>query len=146
MLADEAQTTGTSQLNLVKAEVSHGDDRTDGRLKVKMAELVECLDMRELDMGEGEENDLDGGNLDDCRIPFSAVYRTVGFKEATATVYLRAVPVTVRILESQPAVFTMELRHGEFSWKVKRKEKHFMELHRELLRYKTFMRIPCPQR
>uniref|UniRef100_A0A6Q2Y1J3 Phospholipase n=1 Tax=Esox lucius TaxID=8010 RepID=A0A6Q2Y1J3_ESOLU len=43
-----------------------------------------------------------------------------------------------------PAVFKIELRHGEFVWVVKRKEKHFMELHRELLRYKTFMRIPLP--
>lgn len=29
---------------------------------------------------------------------------------------------------------------------VKRKEKHFMELHRELRTYKTFMRIPLPSR
>jgi hypothetical protein len=38
------------------------------------------------------------------------------------------------------------MRHGEFSWVVKRKEKHFLDLHRELLRYKTFMRIPLPSR
>uniref|UniRef100_A0AAY5ESP8 phospholipase D n=1 Tax=Electrophorus electricus TaxID=8005 RepID=A0AAY5ESP8_ELEEL len=37
---------------------------------------------------------------------------------------------------------TIELRHGTFSWIVKRKEKHFMELHRELRTYKTFLRIP----
>uniref|UniRef100_A0AAZ3S7Q8 Phospholipase n=1 Tax=Oncorhynchus tshawytscha TaxID=74940 RepID=A0AAZ3S7Q8_ONCTS len=47
---------------------------------------------------------------------------------------------------SLPAVFKIEMRHGEFSWVVKRKEKHFMDLHRELLRYKTFMRIPLPSR
>ena len=47
-------------------------------------------------------------------------------------------------VQSLPAVFRIELRHGEFSWVVKRKEKHFMELHRELLRYKTFMKIPLP--
>uniref|UniRef100_A0AAY5EUB5 Phospholipase n=1 Tax=Electrophorus electricus TaxID=8005 RepID=A0AAY5EUB5_ELEEL len=41
-----------------------------------------------------------------------------------------------------PAVFRIELRHGTFSWIVKRKEKHFMELHRELRTYKTFLRIP----
>ena len=43
-------------------------------------------------------------------------------------------------------MFKIELKHGEFSWVVRRKEKHFMELHRELLRYKTFMRIPLPSR
>lgn len=35
----------------------------------------------------------------DCRIPFSAVYATVGFKEANAKVYLPTVPITARILE-----------------------------------------------
>ncbi|KAJ3613312.1 hypothetical protein NHX12_019562, partial [Muraenolepis orangiensis] len=164
MLGNEAQTA--SHLNLVKSEVTDADI-PDGRGKVKMAELVESLDMRELDMGEGEENDCDGSYLGDCRIPFSAVYRTVGFKEASATVFMSNIAVTARILEverfssaqdrfnlshqrsvnkSQPAVFKIELRHGEFSWVVKRKEKHFMELHRELLRYKTFMRIPLPSR
>ncbi|KAK0132013.1 Phospholipase D1 [Merluccius polli] len=166
MLGNEAQTA--SHLNLVNSEVP-GTDSPDGRQrskKVKMSELVESLDMRELDMGDGEENDFDG-NLGDCCIPFSAVYKTVGFKEASGTVYLPAVAVTARILEverftsaqdrfnpshqrsvnkSQPAVFKIELRHGEFSWVVKRKEKHFMELHRELLRYKTFIRIPLPSR
>uniref|UniRef100_A0A8D0AF63 phospholipase D n=1 Tax=Sander lucioperca TaxID=283035 RepID=A0A8D0AF63_SANLU len=74
---------------------------------------------------------------------------TVGFKEANAKVYLPTVPITARILEverfttkSLPAVFKIELKHGEFTWVVKRKEKHFMELHRELRTYKTFMRIP----
>uniref|UniRef100_A0A8B9K6N3 Phospholipase n=1 Tax=Astyanax mexicanus TaxID=7994 RepID=A0A8B9K6N3_ASTMX len=41
-----------------------------------------------------------------------------------------------------PAVFRIELRHGNFTWIVKRKEKHFMELHRELRTYKTLLRIP----
>uniref|UniRef100_A0A8C7LC70 Phospholipase n=1 Tax=Oncorhynchus kisutch TaxID=8019 RepID=A0A8C7LC70_ONCKI len=76
---------------------------------------------------------------------------TVGFKEAEVKVFLSS-PITAKILEverftsSLPAVFKIEMRHGEFSWVVKRKEKHFMDLHRELLRYKTFMRIPLPSR
>uniref|UniRef100_A0A7N8YFM9 Phospholipase n=1 Tax=Mastacembelus armatus TaxID=205130 RepID=A0A7N8YFM9_9TELE len=103
----------------------------------------------------------------DCRVPFSAVYGTVGFKEANAKVYLPSVSITARILEverftsaqdrfnlshhrsvnkSLPAVFKIELKHGEFTWLIKRKEKHFMELHRELRTYKTLMRIPLPSR
>lgn len=35
----------------------------------------------------------------DCRIQFSAVYNTVGFKEASAKVYLPTVPITARIME-----------------------------------------------
>uniref|UniRef100_A0A673B706 Phospholipase n=1 Tax=Sphaeramia orbicularis TaxID=375764 RepID=A0A673B706_9TELE len=53
---------------------------------------------------------------------------------------------TVFHQQSLPAVFKIELKHGEFTWVVKRKEKHFMELHRELRTYKTFMRIPLPSR
>lgn len=45
-----------------------------------------------------------------------------------------------------PNVYTIELTHGEFTWQVKRKFKHFQEFHRELLRYKAFVRIPIPTR
>ncbi|KAG7238013.1 hypothetical protein INR49_031367 [Caranx melampygus] len=162
----KAQPT-TSSLNLVSSEVSDTTaipDVQDG--VIKMADLVESLDTRELDIGEGEEID-DGNYLGDSRIPFSAVYATVGFKEASAKVYLPTVPITARILEverfttaqdrfnlshhrsvnkSLPAVFKIELKHGEFTWVVKRKEKHFMDLHKELRTYKTFMRIPLPSR
>uniref|UniRef100_A0A8C7ZIU6 Phospholipase n=1 Tax=Oryzias sinensis TaxID=183150 RepID=A0A8C7ZIU6_9TELE len=98
--------------------------------------------------------------LGDCRIPFSAVYATVGCRENSAKVYLPTVPVTARILEverftphgsfypsiSLPAVFRIEMKHGEFTWVIKRKEKHFLELHRELRTYKALMRIPLPSR
>uniref|UniRef100_A0A7N8XHY4 Phospholipase n=1 Tax=Mastacembelus armatus TaxID=205130 RepID=A0A7N8XHY4_9TELE len=49
-------------------------------------------------------------------------------------------------VQAMPAVFKIELKHGEFTWLVKRKEKHFMDLHRELRTYKTFMRLPLPSR
>ncbi|KAF3845206.1 hypothetical protein F7725_008369 [Dissostichus mawsoni] len=157
----------TSSLNLVTSEVSDATSDPDAHDRITMADLVESLDTRELDMGEGEENEYDGSYLGDCRIQFSAVYATVGFKETNAKVYLPTVPITARILEverftaaqdpinrshqrsvnkSLPAVFKIELKHGEFTWVVKRKEKHFMELHKELQTYKTLMRIPLPSR
>uniref|UniRef100_A0A3P8WIU4 Phospholipase n=1 Tax=Cynoglossus semilaevis TaxID=244447 RepID=A0A3P8WIU4_CYNSE len=49
-------------------------------------------------------------------------------------------------VQSMPAVFKIEMKHGEFTWLVKKKEKHFMELHRELRTYKAFMRLPLPTR
>ncbi|MBN3326804.1 PLD1 Phospholipase, partial [Atractosteus spatula] len=130
-----------------------------------MSEIMESLDTRDLDLGE--EVDFDGSGSDHpevSRIPFSAVYKTRGFKETEAKVFLTGVPITAKILEVErftsaqdrfnrtnqrsvlPAVFKIELRHGNFTWHVKRKEKHFLELHRELLRYKTLMRIPLPSR
>uniref|UniRef100_A0A674BZR2 Phospholipase n=1 Tax=Salmo trutta TaxID=8032 RepID=A0A674BZR2_SALTR len=115
-----------------------------------MSEIMENLDTRELYLGDGEYDTTDF-KLPEERRGFASVYNTVGFKEAEAKVFLSS-PITAKILEverftsSLPAVFKIEMRHGEFSWVVKRKEKHFMDLHRELLRYKTFMRIPLPSR
>uniref|UniRef100_A0A3Q1CPP9 Phospholipase n=1 Tax=Amphiprion ocellaris TaxID=80972 RepID=A0A3Q1CPP9_AMPOC len=140
----------TSRLDLVNSDFSDATSASDEHDGIDMADLVESLDARELDLGEGEEIDYDGNW--DSRIPFSAVYATVGFKEANAKVYLPTVPITARILEverfttAQDPVFKIELKHGEFTWVVKRKEKHFLELHRELRTYKTFMRIPLPSR
>ncbi|XP_034990040.1 phospholipase D1 isoform X2 [Zootoca vivipara] len=89
-------------------------------------------------------------------IPFSAIYNTKGFKEAHAQPYLTGCPIRVRVLEVERCtsttkvpslhVYTIELTHGEFTWQVKRKFKHFQEFHRELLRYKAFIRIPIPTR
>ncbi|KTF75177.1 hypothetical protein cypCar_00040306 [Cyprinus carpio] len=133
-----------------------------------MTDIMENLDTRELDNGDGEE-EFDGRdpNSAENRIPFSAVYKTIGFKEPGAHVFLTALPITAKILEverftsaqdrfnvtsqrsvskSLPAVFKIEMRHGNFTWLIKRKEKHFMELHRELRTYKTFLRIPLPSR
>uniref|UniRef100_A0AAR2LVE4 Phospholipase n=1 Tax=Pygocentrus nattereri TaxID=42514 RepID=A0AAR2LVE4_PYGNA len=50
--------------------------------------------------------------------------------------------LTVKPQKQRVKVFRIELRHGNFTWIVKRKEKHFMELHRELRTYKTLLRIP----
>lgn len=45
-----------------------------------------------------------------------------------------------------PAMYKIEMHHGEFTWLIKKKEKHFVDLHRELRTYKTFMRLPLPTR
>uniref|UniRef100_A0A8C7XR96 Phospholipase n=1 Tax=Oryzias sinensis TaxID=183150 RepID=A0A8C7XR96_9TELE len=73
------------------------------------------------------------------------IYNTVSFKEAGGKVFLSC-PITARVTDVEkhntlPALYTIELKHGEFTWKVKKKEKHFMELHRELRTYKTFVKL-----
>ncbi|TKS87343.1 Phospholipase D1 [Collichthys lucidus] len=130
-----------------------------------MSGIMEKLDTRELDLGDGEYDTTDASAAAE-RLSFMAIYNTVGFKEPAAKVFLSS-PITAKILaverftsaqdrfnvttqrsvnKSMPAVFKIELKHGEFTWLVKRKEKHFMELHRELRTYKTFMRLPLPTR
>ncbi|KAK2859867.1 hypothetical protein Q5P01_004487 [Channa striata] len=130
-----------------------------------MTGIMEKLDTRELDLGDGEYDTTDTGAAAE-HLPFTAIYHTVAFKDPEAKVFL-SLPITAKILEverftsaqdrfnvtaqrsvnkSMPAVFKIELKHGEFTWLVKRKEKHFMDLHRELRTYKTFMRLPLPSR
>uniref|UniRef100_A0A1A8AE64 Phospholipase n=1 Tax=Nothobranchius furzeri TaxID=105023 RepID=A0A1A8AE64_NOTFU len=131
-----------------------------------MTGIMEKLDTRELDLGDGDYSTTDGGAANGDRLPFTAIYETVGFKESEAKVFLSS-PITAKIMaverftsaqdrfnqttqrsvnKSMPAVYKIELKHGEFTWEVKKKEKHFVDLHRELRTYKTFMRIPLPSR
>uniref|UniRef100_A0A3B3QA57 Phospholipase n=1 Tax=Paramormyrops kingsleyae TaxID=1676925 RepID=A0A3B3QA57_9TELE len=133
------------------ARMSKGTSyQTDG---ADMSDITENLDTRDLAVGEVED-DFDESVV---QIPFSSVYDAMGIKNPEAKIYLATLPITARISEVErftvthcsqvlPAVFKIELRHGNFTWTVKRKEKHFVELHRELLRYKAFLRIPLPSR
>ncbi|XP_031604633.1 phospholipase D1 isoform X1 [Oreochromis aureus] len=129
-----------------------------------MSDIMDNLDTRDLDLGDGDYDTTDT-NAPAEGLPFKEIYNTVGFKETEAKVYLSS-PITVKILEverftsvqdrfnlttqrsvnkSMPAVYKIEMKHGEFTWLVKRKEKHFIDLHRELRTYKTFMKIPLPR-
>ncbi|XP_067898888.1 phospholipase D1-like isoform X2 [Heterodontus francisci] len=128
-----------------------------------ISQLMEKLDTNELRL-EGEEVDFD--TVSDPResagsqIPFSAIYKTKAFKEPEIQVYIHGEPIKAHVLEverftstsklhsqaASPNVYTIELKHGEFIWKVKRKYKHFQDLHRELLRYKALLRLPIPTR
>ncbi|KAJ8357090.1 hypothetical protein SKAU_G00198840 [Synaphobranchus kaupii] len=140
--------------------------RTQNLTTANMSDVMENLNTRDLDL-EDDEVDCEDNHTGDSRIPFTAVYNTMGFKESEALVFLSTIPITAKILDVErfnsaqdrfnittqrsvsktlPAVFKIEMRHGNFTWVVKRKEKHFLELHRELLRYKTFLRIPLPSR
>ncbi|XP_078266685.1 phospholipase D1-like isoform X2 [Rhinoraja longicauda] len=124
-----------------------------------ISQLMEKLDTNELYL-EGDEADLDitieTRASDGAQIPFSAVYMTKGFKEADIQVYITGAPIKAHVVDVErftstrkvpsPNVYTIELTHGEFNWRVKRKFKHFQELHRELLRYKALLRFPIPTR
>uniref|UniRef100_A0A3Q3WSA9 Phospholipase n=1 Tax=Mola mola TaxID=94237 RepID=A0A3Q3WSA9_MOLML len=102
-----------------------------------MTDIMEKLDTHELDLDDGLYDTVDARE----HLSFTAVYHTVGFKEPEAKVFL-----SLLCVQAMPAVYKIELKHGEFTWLVKRKEKHFLDLHRELRTYKTFMRLPLPTR
>ncbi|XP_056421164.1 phospholipase D1 [Hyla sarda] len=136
------------------------DSSTLEKVAADMSNLIENLDTSELRF-DGEEVDYDFGTdpkTSSASIPFSAIYKTKGFKEPDLQTYLTGCAIKVRVLEverfasssssktSVLNIYTIELNHGEFTWQVKRKFKHFQDLHRELLRYKAFIRIPIPTR
>ncbi|KAM9332110.1 phospholipase D1-like isoform 4-T5 [Pholidichthys leucotaenia] len=122
---------------------------------------LDNLELQELRIQDGEYDGTDTTDTGDC-LPFSSVYNTVGFKEREAKVFLSC-PITAKILEverhtsrhnrsfptrqrseskSVPALYRIEMKHGEFMWTVKRKEKHFTDLHRDLRTHKALMKIP----
>uniref|UniRef100_A0A8C6HVI7 Phospholipase n=1 Tax=Mus spicilegus TaxID=10103 RepID=A0A8C6HVI7_MUSSI len=127
------------------------------KIAADMSNLIENLDTRELHF-EGEEVEYDSSPGDpkaqEGCIPFSSIYNTQGFKEPNIQTYLSGCPIKAQVLEVErftstsrvPSInlYTIELTHGEFTWQVKRKFKHFQEFHRELLKYKAFIRIPIP--
>ncbi|XP_078060541.1 phospholipase D1-like isoform X2 [Mustelus asterias] len=144
------------------SERSHSTLQRTSALKgvaTDISQLMEKLDTNELRL-EGEEVDYD--SISDARepsgsqVPFSAIYKTKSFKEPVIQVYVPGESIQAHVLEVErftstskvpsPNIYTIQLKHGEFTWKVKRKFKHFQELHRELLRYKAFMRLPIPTR
>lgn len=121
-----------------------------------MSNLIESLDTSDLHF-DGEE--VDSEVLQEHKtagIPFYTIYKTKGFKDSGIVTCIPGCPIKVKVLEVErftstskvpsPNIYTIELTHGEFTWQVKRKFKHFQELHRELLRYKALMRIPIPTR
>ncbi|XP_007517979.1 phospholipase D1 isoform X2 [Erinaceus europaeus] len=127
------------------------------RIAADMSHLIENLDTRELHFeGDEVEYDLPPGEAkaQEGNIPFSAIYETQGFKELNLKTYLSGCPIMARVLGVERFtsaskahsinLYTIELTHGEFKWQVKRKFKHFEEFHRELLKYKAFIRIPIP--
>ncbi|KAJ8282536.1 hypothetical protein COCON_G00050550 [Conger conger] len=90
------------------------------------------------------------------KIPFHAIYSFLSFKSLDCRVFLDQVPIIVRVTEVErfasttrvfnPNLYTIELRHGDFIWKIKRRFKHFQALHQELLKFKALLKIPLPTR
>ncbi|XP_077411120.1 phospholipase D1-like [Vanacampus margaritifer] len=130
--------------------------------------IMETLDAQELDTGDSGSGS--GGGHSDTgepgdRLPFLTVYNTVGFKDRKSA--FLSCPITANILQverftsaqdrfnvsqqrsvskSMPAVYKIEMKHGEFTWLVKKKEKHFQDLHRDLKTYKAVLNLPLPTR
>ncbi|KPP64627.1 phospholipase D2-like [Scleropages formosus] len=83
--------------------------------------------------------------------PFMVVHRLRALKEAGVAPLLKGKPVTCRVDNTERyttrskvrvcTLYTVRLMHGEFTWTVKRKYKHFQELHRDLFKHKIMIHL-----
>ncbi|XP_067300101.1 phospholipase D1 isoform X2 [Pseudorasbora parva] len=127
------------------------------RLESVMSQLSGSLDQDDL-QDDPQELDL-SGHTDLCgesrNISFQAIYNFLPFKSLDGVVFLEEAPILVQLTEVErftstrvlnPNLYTIELSHGNFKWKIKRRFKHFQALHQELLRFRALLKIPLPSR
>ncbi|KAE8620516.1 hypothetical protein XENTR_v10010293 [Xenopus tropicalis] len=118
-------------------------DPADGNL------LPDSLDPGAL-VNDIDEVDFSGDEEEDGfpRSPFLAIYDMKPLKHERS-VFMKGVPVTARVSDTErytrgtkvrhSTLYTIILTHGPFTWTIKKKFKHFQELHRDLLRHKLFI-------
>ncbi|XP_061447126.1 phospholipase D2 isoform X2 [Rhineura floridana] len=104
----------------------------------------ETLDLWDLSVDPGERDDLCDGDL--C--PFLTVYQLKPLR-SQGPLFAKGVPVIARVEGSERyasgskvrpnTVYSLRLTHGEFTWTVKKKFKHFQELHWDLMRHRILM-------
>uniref|UniRef100_K7F6G5 Phospholipase n=1 Tax=Pelodiscus sinensis TaxID=13735 RepID=K7F6G5_PELSI len=91
-----------------------------------------------------QEGEGSGGPL----YPFLVVYDLKPLK-SQGPVFAKGVPVIARVEGTErytsgskirpSTLYSLRLTHGDFTWTMKKKFKHFQELHRDLMRHKIFI-------
>ncbi|XP_078064548.1 phospholipase D2-like, partial [Mustelus asterias] len=119
-------------------------------------EPVPSFDVEELQEYEDEIDHIEWEDHEEEPLPspYLLVYHIKPFKERNRQVFQRGVPVTVHIegterhlrgFKVRPnTVYMMRITHGDFTWMLKKKFKHFEELHRDLLKHKFKIRVIRP--
>ncbi|XP_063059494.1 phospholipase D2 [Engraulis encrasicolus] len=83
--------------------------------------------------------------------PFLAIHHLPLLKEEHVSPLLHGNPVTCKVDNTERyttrskvrvcTLYTVKLTHGDFTWTVKRKYKHFQELHRDLYKHKMMLQF-----
>ncbi|XP_043259352.1 phospholipase D2 [Colletes gigas] len=87
-------------------------------------------------------------------IPFSAIHDLPKkFKSQNRNVFIPGEQVHVKIIDNErsvtthplnPNLYTIEFRHGPFTWTIKKRYKHIQNLHNQLKIYRASLDIPFP--
>ncbi|KAK3543368.1 hypothetical protein QTP70_018377, partial [Hemibagrus guttatus] len=127
------------------------------RLESDTSGFMSSLDHLDL-QDNTEELDVDqcDAKLQESRNhTFQGIYSFLPFKSLDCKVFLDDVLILVQVTEVErftctrvlnPNLYTIELSYGNFTWKIKRRFKHFLMLHQELLKFKALLKIPLPSR
>uniref|UniRef100_A0A4W4FP08 Phospholipase n=1 Tax=Electrophorus electricus TaxID=8005 RepID=A0A4W4FP08_ELEEL len=96
------------------------------------------------------EDQLDGVRASEKR-EFFLVHHLAELKEGSISPLLHNTPITCRVENTERyttrskvricTLYTVRLTHGDFTWTVKRKYKHFQELHRDLYKHKMMLQF-----
>ncbi|XP_013417793.1 phospholipase D1 isoform X3 [Lingula anatina] len=120
--------------------------------------FTECsdTDFEELEIPDTADINLDEGDDDDGLpiIPFSSLYRKDLETNFRRKYFIPKTKITVTITDYErkihkilsPYVYIIKLTHGLHSWSVRRRYKHFEELHRHLMVFKAKLNIPLPNK
>ncbi|MEQ2299139.1 hypothetical protein AMECASPLE_012382, partial [Ameca splendens] len=81
--------------------------------------------------------------------PFTVVHHLPEVKDCGVPYLMTGTPITCKVDNTEKyttrskvvvgTLYTLRLTHGHFHWEVKRKYKHFQELHRELYKHKMML-------
>ncbi|XP_061090562.1 phospholipase D2-like isoform X1 [Conger conger] len=95
------------------------------------------------------QDELDCLKLNNEEHPFLVTHHLRAVREGEVPLLLHGTPVTCRVHSTERyttrskvrvcTLYTVWLTHGQFTWTVKRKYKHFQELHRDLYKHKILL-------
>ncbi|XP_069675319.1 phospholipase D1 isoform X1 [Periplaneta americana] len=102
---------------------------------------------------------LNGGDFSDgatTSVPYSTVHEPqLSFKALKRRVFIPGQDIQVRIIDHErsvtthllnPNLYTIELRHADFVWTIKKRYKHIQHLHQQLKLFRASLNIPFPTR
>ncbi|XP_054481534.1 phospholipase D1 [Anoplopoma fimbria] len=96
-------------------------------------------------------DELDGLMSSSDGRPFLVVHHLPEIKDEGVPYLMPGIPITCRVDNTEKyttrskvnvgTLYTVQLTHGHFHWAVKRKYKHFQELHRDLYKHKMMLHL-----
>ncbi|KAG2468059.1 PLD2 Phospholipase, partial [Polypterus senegalus] len=126
-----------------------------GAMAASLEEEVEAVHVTNLDRPKyTEEDSLCEDELDRLREatddrPFLVIYHLKNFRDKNIPIFLKGTPISCRVESTERhttrskvkicTLYTVRLTHGQFTWTVKKKYKHFQELHRDVQAQKMLM-------